>query len=477
MIEILKKYKWCILFLFVILVVFIFCHFQTFIINDDLPYSLYFRADNRITNIIEIVKNQIYDYSHISPRIFIHFIVQFLLIFDKNLWSILNPIIIILIIILMSYIVYELTFKKTKYIYMLVASTVMFLLLYNYKYLIYWVAGSINYVWIFLLCLLVILYYLKIGFTKKPLMTFLISLIFACLCEATAVFMIVLLLTDLFIKLFVQKEDKKEIIKYLIYIFGAFLGFCFLMLAPSNLGRMTGNEVWNSLNLFEKISTSLPVISNNLFNVFNIYNLYPLMLLVSIIYYLRNDKCLKWFIICAGLFMLLSFVSSWSWLAFGILFLVFQCYIFVKNDDFKLIGVLLGGYAVLYSLAITPEYNASRTGFHLSLIMGMFTLYNFIYLNDMSRCLKILFFALLFITIILEVVIYSYIGFIKNKREEALDSVMNGESKVLNLKEIKAPFNRFHIDPNSPADKQYWAYQAFIDYYDLPEDISIKIVE
>ena len=473
----LKENKWIILFLLFLFGILTYCHFQTMILNDDLPYSLYFRADNRISDILSIIKNQVFDYSHINPRIFIHFVVQFLLMFDKNLWSILNPVVIISIVILMSYIIYELTNKKTKFIYILFASTVMLLLLYNYKYLVYWVAGSVNYVWVFLLYLLVILYYLKIGFLRKPVLSFFICLVVSCLCEATSILMIVLLLFDLFFQLCIKKEDKKIIIKYAFYLIGALAGFAFLMLSPSNTVRMIGNDKWSSLNIFEKMFKSIPVISNKMFNIFDIYNLFPSIMFVSIIYYLKKDTCLKWFTLSAGILIFISFFTTWGWFLFGILLLIFQCYIFIKNKDYKLIGILLGGYAVLYSLAITPEYEASRTAFHLSLIIGMFTIYNFIYENGMSNTIKIVTILLLVGTVILEVIIYNYIGSVKAERERSLEKVLSGESKVLETKLIKEPFDKFHIDANSPTDKEYWAYAAFEDYYKLPEDIEIKGVE
>ena len=477
MIEKVKKHKWSIAFLALLYIILVYCHFQTFIINDDLPYSLYFRVDNRVTNIIGIIKNQVFDYSHISPRVFIHFIVQFLLIFEKNLWSILNPLVIVGIITLMSYILYEVTKKKVKFIYVIFFNTLMFLLLYNYKYLIYWVAGSVNYVWVFLVYLLVVLYYFKIGFLKKPVITFFISLVFSCLCEATSILMIILLVFDLFRQLYFEKEDKKIIRKYVLYLIGAFVGFAFLMLAPSNLGRMNGSDSWSSLNLFEKLWQSLPVISENVFSLFDIYNLFPWILSISIIYYLKANKNIKWFILFGVLFATLSFISAWFWLAFGILLLFYQSYIFVKNKDLKLIGILLGGYAVTYSLAITPEYEACRTAFHLLLIIGMCIIYNFTYNNELTMLIKSVLIIGLVLSVLFEIIIYTYIGIVKRDREKYLNDVLEGKTNVLKVKEIKAPFDKFHIDPNSPANKEYWAYAAFEDYYHLPENVKIEIVK
>lgn len=475
MVDKIKENKWSIVFLILLFVILVFCHFQTFIINDDLPYSLYFRANNRVTDIIGIIKNQVFDYSHISPRIFIHFIVQFLLMFEKNLWSFLNPLVIISIVVLMSYIIKFLTKNKVKFIYLLMAFSLLFLLLYNYKYLVYWVAGSVNYVWVFLLYLLVVLYYLKVGFLRKPLFTFLISLGFSILCEASSILMIILLLFDLFIQLFWNKEDKEIVFKYGFFLLGACAGFAFLMFSPSNLMRMASNG-WDKLNLFEKLMTSIPIISTKMFNIFDLYNLFPFILFVSIIYYLKDSKYLKYFVLISGIFMLLSYITNWSWFLFGILLLIFQIYILVGNKDYKLIGILLGGYAVLYSLSITPEYSACRTAFHLSLIIGMFIVYNFCYKNEVPKLSRIFLSLFLIIAICFEIVIYTYIGIIKREREESLNKVISGESKVLETKLIKAPFDKFHIDANSPTDKNYWAYAAFEDYYKLPEDIEIKKV-
>ena len=381
-----KTNKLSILILFLVFLILVFCHFQTLILNDDLPYSLYFRETNRITNLKEVIINQIFDYSHISPRVFIHVIVQSLLIFDKNLWSILNPLVICLIIILMSYILYEFTGKKTKFLYFILASTCLFLISYYYKYLVYWVAGSVNYVWIFLIMLLFILYYLKIGFIKKNFLTFFLCLIVSILCEASAIFVIVLLISDYIIKRVIEKYDRKIVIKYIVYLFAALIGFSFLMFSPSNMGRMVGfDDSWSSLNIFEKLFISIPVISLKNFNGFTFYNLFPIFWYISIVYNMHDKLCRKNIIILAAamLFMLFGFVlnDGWFYFVFGLLLLFMQIVILFNNKDYNLIGVLIGGYAILYSLAVTPDYAASRPGFHTLLIISMFIIYNFEYLT------------------------------------------------------------------------------------------------
>ena len=60
-------------------------------------------------------------------------------------------------------------------------------------------------------------------------------------------------------------------------------------------------------------------------------------------------------------------------------------------------------------------------------------------------------------------------------RLNSIRKVQAGETKILETRIIKKPFDKFHIDANSPGDKKYWAYQAFEDYYKLPDDIEIIV--
>lgn len=475
-----KENKLQLFFLLPVFCIFVFCHFQTFIINDDLPYSLFYRANDRIANIGQIISNQFFDYSHISARVFIHSVVQFLLIFDKNLWSILNPLMIILIISLMSYIVYILTNKKTKPIYIVIASTISFLLLFDFKYLIYWVAGSVNYVWVFLIILLVLLYYIKFGLLEKPICTFLICLFASIICESLAILLMVIIVFDALINVVCKKLSKKDFLKYFMFLIGALIGFSFLFFAPSTVDRMgSGVETWDELSLFSKILTAIPVLSDKMFSIGSIYNLFPLFVILSIIYRMRKEKNkgILIFIALAFTFSLIGLITKngYSFFLLSILILVFQSLIFIKHKDYRLIVILISAYALTFSLAITPEYTAGRTCFHTSLILALFIMYNFMYNNELSKILKIIFICLVVVLLIIEIIIYSYIGIVKRDREESIKKVQSGKTDVLITKIIKSPFDKFHIDANNPVDKNYWAYAAFEDYYNLNENIRIEI--
>lgn len=158
------------LFIILILVVTLsYCSFHTFISNDDFPYSFFYRGPLRITNIIQVVKNQVADYFHINGRFFVHIIVQTLLIFNKNAWSILNPIVIAILLYIITKITTNIkeNIEASKIPYIYATSAILFLIMIEYKYIIYWVAGSVNYIWVSLTQLLFIYYYLKEGLNKK----------------------------------------------------------------------------------------------------------------------------------------------------------------------------------------------------------------------------------------------------------------------------------------------------------------------
>lgn len=472
-----KGNKKCLILMLILFVVFTYCHFNTMILNDDLPYSLYFRVNNRIDSVVGIIKNQIFDYSNINARVFLHCIVQFLLIYDKNLWSILNPIVIIINIALITYFIKIITKAKIKNINLLILSTIAFLLLYNHKYLIYWVAGSVNYVWVFLLLILFSIYYYKYGLLKYKKITSIICLFGSMICEASAIFIIGVVLSDLLINLFIKKESKNIIKPYILFLILSICGFLFILLAPSTLNRLDGDSSWQNLSVIKKLMITIPVISSNLFRI-SIYNIYPLLNSLSIVFYFYkkdSKKALIILIILLILFIISYLLGGFTWFILSITLFLLQFIIFYHEKNYKLISILICIYLISYSIAITNEYSAGRVNMHFYLFSFAFSIYNYLKVEKFNKLFKIVSFFLITILIILELVIYSYIGEVKRDRLNSIRKVQAGETKILETRIIKKPFDKFHIDANSPGDKKYWAYQAFEDYYKLPDDIEIIV--
>ena len=291
---------------------------------------------------------------------------------------------------------------------------------------------------------------------------------------------------DFIYNLIVSKEkDKSFYLKYVRYLIVAVLGLCFLMFAPSTFGRFESEGVWATYSLFQKMAISIPVISNNLFGLFNFYNLFPTLLVASIIFVFAKtkDKFLWPFAVISILLGLGALTFDWLWLTFilGIIIFLAQAYIFLKNKDYRLLVIFVAIYAVVYALMVTTEYEVGRPNYYFCLIISILTMINVLrHINFEGRGVKV-FNAIVAVTLLVvaafEVNIYTYIGEIKKEREMAILEAKESGSKIIELKEIKEPYAKFHIDPNSPNNSSYWAYKSFLDYYGLDKDVETKIVK
>ena len=218
------KNKYFYLIITIIFMVLLYTHSKTFLANDDLPYMFLYRTDVRVDSLLDVIKNQCADYFNINGRIVVHSILQTVLMFDKNLWSILNPIMIILGIIFLIKIV-NIKNKKTNKILSLLLGISMYLLLINFKQIIYWVAGSVNYVWVFTLLISLVYLHLKHGFHKNKYINILIIFTLCLLHECTMVFTIIYILGNMIIDWYQSKKINKD---YLFYMIG-FLGSLVLL--------------------------------------------------------------------------------------------------------------------------------------------------------------------------------------------------------------------------------------------------------
>ena len=86
----LRENKFIVLIFTMLFGVLIYSALQTLITSDDLPYSLFYRGEYRITHLSQIIANQESDYLTINGRFLVHCVVQFMLMFGKNLFAVVN---------------------------------------------------------------------------------------------------------------------------------------------------------------------------------------------------------------------------------------------------------------------------------------------------------------------------------------------------------------------------------------------------
>lgn len=474
--EFFKKYRFIIFIILIFLGCLLFAHFNTFLANDDLPYSFYLRGENRIKTLGQILSNQLADYKHLNGRFFVHCTLQFVLIFGKKLWSFINPIMIILTLIMIFGISKRFNKKINKEL-SLVLGIILYLLMYNYRQIMYWVAGSINYIWVFAFLSIFLYLYYKYGFCKIKIINTLIIAILCAIHECTMVFTIIFVLSNMGYDWFKNKKLNKN---YFIYILG-FAGSLVLLLSPANNLRMVSDEVWNSLTFFEKIFTSIPVVSKNLFYLKDINNILPYIFIISVIYNLKfkeNDNIANTLVFLNLIISAISFVSNNGWIYFTltILLVISEYYSNYKKNRAELTCLSLSFYAVIFSNILTPLYAAGRPNYYFYIYIILYAMISF---NNLLKNKKLILLSAIVLVLlcsgllIKEVIVYNYIGNVYQSRIESIKEYKENDCKgILYLKKIDEKYKIYHIDANLPT-KEWFTYRYYLQYNDLPLDTEI----
>lgn len=445
-------------------------------ISDDYPYSLFYRGTQRITNIIQIIKNQVADYRTISARIFTNGFGQFLLMFPRWGFSIFNALAIILNVALTYLIIkeYNLNNKIHKIIYLLIFS--LFLITDSTKYLVYWVMGSANYVFTIPLILLFILFIKKWGLFKHPIITGLYIGLISSFHESLLIFFIIYIFGNILYDLIKKEKFNKW---YIFYITMIIFAFAFLMVLPFN--RMSSNTDWNQMSLIQKLTTSIPVVSKNMFGPNHYHNLIPLIFTIAVSCTLyKKDKIANLLIISNFLVYILAWImdDGWLYLIFSIILFVSESYMHIKNKNEKLILTSLSFYAIVYSMIITPEYAAGRPNFFMYwyMILIICLLLNNI-TNDKNKIISILLIIIFsVITVSREIYIYHEIGQITATRNLSIQLAKSNNLGFVAIKKIPDKYAGYQMDANALCD-EYWAKMHFLHYYELNEDTYIIPVD
>lgn len=465
-----------ILVIMIFYIILVYTHSNTYLANDDLPYMFLYRTDIRVASILDAIKNQCADYFNINGRIFVHTILQCVLIFDKKLWIMINPIMIIFSLLFIMKII-ELENKNINKVLSFLLGISLFLSLIKYKQIIYWVAGSINYIWIFLFLLVVLYFYYKNGFHKNKYVNTIIIFILCMIHECTMVFTIVFVLGNMIVDWYKNKKFNK---KYLIYALG-FLGSFVLLLSPANQNRLVSDEVWNQLNLIEKLMTSIPVISKNLLNITNYKTLISYCFIFSVVSLMleNKDKLSKLNIILIIINMLLIYILKNDWLYFTLVLLlaIGENYTYLKRKEYHGIVLSLSMYAVVYFNIVSPTYAAGRPNYYFYMYIILLTMKQLNhYITEKGINTKPLFCVICIVAITLlsnEIYVYTKFGNYHNQRLNQINEFMNQkDGDILYLTKIPYKYADYHMDINLP-NKNWFTYRYFIQYYHLPQDIEI----
>ena len=338
-----------------------------------------------------ILKNVFSYYNTGNGRWLINIIDSFILRYDRYLFIIINPLMICLSILLISKIATKLGNKNCD---LLKISALLFssLNILMTRESIYWITGSMNY--LFPACLFLLSYYLFLDIkdgNKKYLNVFpIITFLTGASVEQFGLMLIGILTIEYLYRII--KKDKIDKIEVIAYITGI-IGLLTVVLGPGNYVRV---------DVAAKEKQSLLVgIMDLIYNNFNskVANIYILIISIYIYIYIKNlypnfkkNKYLSLFNILINLISIIfskAVILLCSLIIFSYLIL-FICYVYLKyNKNISLILLLISGVGSQIMLLISVIWGF-RISFSMYIVWFILILYLASYFYGLALKIAIL---------------------------------------------------------------------------------------
>lgn len=239
-----KNYEWILLIIF--LGIMLYIHNFIYLGGDDYIYGSYTKG-----TINEFFQSHINHYRFKNGRAIVHFIVTLFLKFDVYIWRIVNPLIIASLVILISKVTYV---DKDKYKKSVVLSIILisFISINISREAIFWLDGSVNYLYPMLLFLLNVYLVKKTIYEDKKLWYLpIIGFISGATVEQAGLMTIGMVFLKIIEEVFIKKKSINKII-YVSFI-STIIGYLTVILAPGNLIRSSKQSpeiIGNMVQLF-----------------------------------------------------------------------------------------------------------------------------------------------------------------------------------------------------------------------------------
>lgn len=231
----LSKKQQTIIILVSIFIMMLALNLLTPLLADDYSYSLNLNK-TKIENLMDVINYQWWHYFNWGGRTIAHTIAQLFLLFPKIVFSIINPIIYIILIYLIY--LHIKGKKEDKPIYLLWIHLGLWFLLPVFGQTCLWLIGSCNYLWTSVLILWFLWVYRKNNSNVtiiKVIGMFLLGILAGWTNENTAAGLIIILIGYLILQ---KKLNKQKISKLQIFgLLGTIIGFAFMILSPGNFIR------------------------------------------------------------------------------------------------------------------------------------------------------------------------------------------------------------------------------------------------
>ncbi|MFB6367607.1 DUF6056 family protein [Paenibacillus elgii] len=379
MIQLLRKLninKFILFLLFLQLIYIYILNHLTPLWHDEFVYSFIAGTNDRISSVTDIVKSQYYLFNHWTGRNLVHFIIQFFLIFDKELFNIFNSIMFVILIVLV--LIYT---KKLRSLFAFLPILILFWFgVPEFSQTIIWLSGSVNYLWT-TVCVLIFLLPYKYLIEDKYIINdnyknwIFISImgVFAGWSQENASIISLFFLIVCFLFLIIKKKTvpKWSIFGFVFFIFG----FVMLISAPGNFVRASKSV----FSLRQWLSNWLYNVKANLIEEKYVIIFLVVVVLYHIVLYIYKKKHDKKTVIsnellqsliflCSGLISFFAMIASPQFpprasFCSSIFFLIsFGILIDFKNKNFKnkFFMILLLPFLVLLTSSMLTTLNGYK---------------------------------------------------------------------------------------------------------------------
>lgn len=350
---------------------------RTHYISDDFIYKFQFYPElypldivagdslYEVEGITSLLKSQYHHYHMWNGRFVAHIMIQFLMLFDKWVFNILNTLVFLALGWLIAKISSYVSQKKIPAILLIGIYLILFLSIPVFGQTVLWISGSVNYLWLSLIYLG--FFYFNLKDREDSLLTILTAGLFGLLAGATnentgpaLLLMVVLLAIYKFMK------TRQISIWRIAGILSSFVGFLLILLAPAASNRV---EEKGEISLsFEEMVESFQIISRY---IIENHLTYVLLILFLTVILLANKRLHKQLLVTISVLFIGYLASAYSLVAvnkliartlfgptiflitiFAILFLEFIDYI----NNLKLLGIVMLPLILIFMYVYTIAF-------------------------------------------------------------------------------------------------------------------------
>lgn len=449
--------------------------------GDD--WGNYMVATQGLKHIIGQAIGMYFDWEgRLISRVFINF-----LTYHKWIWNIINSLLLTSII---YFTVKMIESKDKKTIYFLSLFIIIGMNVYMFSQSITWIAGNITY--LFPLSLYIMyLYYLKTDQIKNHIGYFgLFNFILPMFVEHMAV---LLVLTNLLINIVSYIRTKKVDKILLCHLLLSILSTSLMLLSPgSNLRTKVENVEFNQLSLIGKILYNIP---NFMYYTF-ISNAYLMILWIIVMIFLirkqiKNKIVKSSFILYITVIPILTIIgyhtsilqisflnfiidsNSLLVIFYWISFVGIYLFLMIKNiktqENIYCLVLFLIGMAANTIMLLSPTWGY-RTALATNILVSISLLWiisNMKIPNRIKKIIPVLGGSVLFLYLIL----YSYLYFINQEREQLIKQQIQSNQEVIQIKSLP-----FYAPCNSNPTNEYHE-KVFKKYYGIEESKTLQIIK